>query len=224
MAASHNSTSSQGKKNRREAARETARVDREAEKKRRRRNRVLLQGGIGIGILAVIAIIGLVVVNFSSPGSPGPRNMASGGILFAAKSSAVAPVLTDRAPANGALTPTKTNAGDGIAHIVTYVDWACPACKSFEATYTTKIASLVSAGKATLEVHPISILDRNYAGSRYSSRAANVAACVANFIPARYLDAQTAFYENQPAEGTTGLTNAGMIRLLKNAGINDPGD
>ena len=222
MAPSGNSNSPQGKKDRREAARETARREREAEKKRQRRNRIFLQGGIGIGIIAVIAVIALFFVNSSAPGGPGPNNMASGGIVLVGKSGAVAPVTTGPAPANGALTPTKTTAGDGVAHIVTYEDWSCPSCKSFEATYASKIAALVGNGTATLEVHPVAILDRNYPGSRYSSRAANVAACVANYAPSKFMDAQSSFYKNQPAEGSSGLSNSAMITLLKAAGVNDP--
>jgi hypothetical protein len=41
-----------------------------------------------------------------------------------------------------------------------------PACKSFEATYASQIQQLVANGSATLEVHTISILDRNYLTSR----------------------------------------------------------
>jgi protein-disulfide isomerase len=219
MAASGNN-SPQGKKDRREHARETARLEREAQKKRDRRNRVFLQGGIGVGVLVIIAVIALVLVNVNKPGAPGPLNMASQGILFTGKSGAVTPTKTAGAPADGAATPTKLSSTD-VAHITTYVDWACPVCKTFESTYATQIAQLVAGGSATLEVHPIAILDNSYPGSRYSSRAANAAACIANFLPAKFLDAQTAFYGNQPAEGSSGLTNAAMISLLKGAGIDD---
>ncbi|MET4780584.1 thioredoxin domain-containing protein [Glaciihabitans sp. UYNi722] len=220
MAASGNN-SPQGKKDRREQARETARLEREAQKKRDRRNKVFLQGGIGLGVLVVIAIIALVLVNLNQPGAPGPLNMASQGILFTGKSGAVTPTKTAGAPADGAATPTKLSSKN-VAHITTYVDWACPVCKTFESSYATQIAQLVASGSATLEVHPIAILDNNYPGSRYSSRAANAAACVANFAPTKFLDAQTAFYDHQPAEGSSGLTNQAMISLLKNAGIDDP--
>ena len=64
----------------REAAREKARVNREEQKKKERRNRFLLQGGIVVGALAIVAIVGLVIVNSVKPEGPGPLNMASDGI------------------------------------------------------------------------------------------------------------------------------------------------
>jgi protein-disulfide isomerase len=221
MAPTGNTNSTQGKKDRRESARETARIEREAEKRRQRRNKIFLQGGLVIGVLAIIAIAAVLIVGGTRGGgsSVGPLNMASGGILFSGQSGSVVPTKTAAAPASGKLTPTKTDNTAGVANIVTYVDWACPVCKTFEATYASDLAKLVASGGATLEVHPIAILDQNYAGSRYSSRAANVAACVANFDPAKFLDAQTAFYTNQPAEGSTGLTNAAMKTLLSGAGV-----
>ena len=214
-----------GKKDRREAARETARLEREAEKKRERRNKIFLQGGIGVAVIAIVAVIVLVITGMNNAPTAtaskvSPKNMASDGILFTGDGSAVtatttAAVSVDKVPA---VTATKAPTDSGVAHIVTYIDWACPACKSFEAAYTSGIISLVKSGKATLDVHPISILDGNYPGSRYASRAANVAACVANFEPEKFLDVQTAFYENQPAEGSSGLTNTAMKTLVKNAG------
>jgi len=224
MVPTGNTNSAPGKKDRREAARETARSEREAEKKRQRRNRIFLQGGIGIAVIAIVAIVAVVVVgtNRGSDGGVGPRNMASAGILFTGKSGAITPTTTAAAPASGVLTPTKADTAANVARIVTYVDWACPACKSFEASYAKNISSLVASGGATLEVHTVAILDQNYAGSRYSSRAANVAACVANHDPGKFLDAQTAFYANQPAERTSGLSNSAMKKLLSDTGITDP--
>jgi len=221
MAASGTSNSPQGKKDRREAARETARLERETERKRKRRNKIVLQSGISIAILAVIAIVVAIVVQPSTPGAPGPKNMASSGILFTGKGGVTTATITVAAAANGKPKATKTNTSDGLAHIVTYVDWACPACKSFEATYASQIQQLVANGSATLEVHTISILDRNYLTSRYASRAANAAACIANYQPSKFLGAQTVFYEKQPKEGTSGLTDTQIKALVTDAGISD---
>ncbi|MBG6107262.1 thioredoxin domain-containing protein [Frigoribacterium sp. CG_9.8] len=221
MAASGTSPSSQGKKDRREAARETARLEREAEKKRQRRNKIFLQGGIGIAILAVIAVVVAIVVQPATPGAPGPRNMASSGILFTGQGGVATATTTAAAAADGKPKATQTNTSDGLVHIVTYVDWACPACKTFEATYASQIQQLVASGSATLEVHPISILDRNYGTSRYATRAANAAACVANYQPAKFLDTQKEFYDKQPTEGTSGLTDTQIKALVTNAGVTD---
>ena len=210
-----------GKKDRREEAREKARIEREAQKRRERRSRFLLQGGIGLAVVAIIVVVVLVIVNVNKPvagAGKTPKNMAGNGILFTGVSGK-AVATTTPAPAGNATVNPAASPDDGKAHITTYVDWACPVCKSFEAAYSDSIQSLVASGDATLSVHPVAILDRNYAGSRYSSRAANAAACVANYDPQNFLTAQGLFYTNQPAEGSTGLTNSGIKSLLKQAGV-----
>ena len=64
-----------------EAAREKARELRVQQKKKDRRNKVLLQSGIAVGIVAVVAVISLIVVNSFRPEGPGPANMASDGMI-----------------------------------------------------------------------------------------------------------------------------------------------
>jgi protein-disulfide isomerase len=209
------------KKARRDHARETARIEREAEKKRRTRNRIFIQGGVVVGVLA-LALVGVLIFNgatSSSAPSAGPKNMISDGILFSGAD--VAPVETAAIPIDGAPTATTSDATDGVAAVETYVDWTCPICQTFEATYSDSLASLVAAGTATLEVHPVAILDGSYVGSRYSSRAANAAACIANYDPDDFLAAQTAMYDNQGTEGTTGLTNANIKSILADAGVSN---
>jgi protein-disulfide isomerase len=210
-----------GKKDRREEAREKARIEREAQKRRERRNKFLLQGGIGLAVVAIIIVVVLVVVNVNKPvvgAGETPKNMGGNGILFTGVGGK-AVATTTKAPSPTATVNPAASPDDGKAHITTYVDWACPVCKSFEAAYSDSIQSLVASGDATLSVHPVAILDRNYAGSRYSSRAANAAACVANYDPQNFLAAQGLFYTNQPAEGSTGLSNSGIKSLLKQAGV-----
>ena len=51
------------KNQRRDQAREQARLAREEEKKREKRNRLLLQGGIVLGVVAILAVVALVAVN-----------------------------------------------------------------------------------------------------------------------------------------------------------------
>jgi len=211
----------QTKNQRREAAREAARLEREKQKQRDRLRRWLIPTVSTVAILAIAAAIVWAFVS-NQPAAQsvaGPRNMISDGILFTADDSgAVVPVETGAIPPSG--TPTPTDQGDdGLAHIVTYVDFSCPACKSFEEAYSTSIQALVAAGVATLEVHPIAILDRAYLSSRYSSRSNNVGACVADAAPESFLDVMTALYTNQPAEGTSGLTDAELIDVVHGAGL-----
>lgn len=210
------------KKNRRDHARDAARDLREAERKRRVRNRILLQGGIAVGLIAVTVVVVLVVVAVTRPSSSnsaGPANMASGGIEFTQSGADAAYTPGPGLAAGATPSDSPTDPGDGRTHLVEYLDWSCPNCKSFEAAYAEPLLAMVKAGTATIEFRPVAILDRLSLGARYSSRAANVAACVANYDPAHFLDAQNAFYAHQPEENTTGLTDDAILSLLTGAGL-----
>ena len=69
--------------------------------------------------------------------------------------------------------------GDGENTLDTYIDFMCPVCNQFEQAYGETIQSLVDDGTITLNIHPISILDRESQGTEYSTRAANAMYCVA---------------------------------------------
>jgi protein-disulfide isomerase len=216
------------KDSRRQSAREKAKVRREEERRRQRRNRIVIQGGIGAAILAAVVVTLLVVSTSNGSANPtpstgaGPKNMATDGIVFHGVSGSVEPVSTAGVAAKGTPEPVATSNADGTAKVVTYIDWACPVCKQFEGSYATQILDLVAQGKATLEIHPVSILDRNFQDSRYASRAANAAACVANYEPSRFLTVQSAFFDNQPAEESAGLTNSQIKALIEKAGVDNP--
>jgi protein-disulfide isomerase len=222
------SDSRQTKSARREHARELARQQQAAREHRRRRNRWLLQGGIGAAIVAIAVVVVLVIAgNANTAASPattaaGPANMATNGIQFHGVDGKVEPVTTAGVPAGGTPAPVATSNSDGSAKVVLYIDWACPVCKEFEATYSAKILDLVGQGKATLEIHPVSILDTHYGTSQYASRAANAAACVANYSPDDFLAVQSEFYDNQPQEGSSGLTNDQIKDLVQKGGATDP--
>ncbi|RPE79210.1 protein-disulfide isomerase [Curtobacterium sp. PhB142] len=209
------------KNERRQHAREVSRQRADAEKRRKRRNKWFLQGGIGLGIIAIAAIITLVVVNVNNApavSAAGPKNMATGAIQFTGEGGEVTPVTTKAVTAKGTPSAVPTSNTDGAVAVTEYVDWACPVCKQFEAAYADQILDKVKSGDATLAIQPVSILDRSYQSSRYASRAANAAMCVANYAPDKFLDVQTQFFDNQPTEGTSGLTNAEIAKLVQAGG------
>ncbi|MDM4761690.1 thioredoxin domain-containing protein [Galbitalea sp. SE-J8] len=212
------------KRARRDHAREVARELREKERKRKRRNRLFIQGGVVVGILAIVAVVVIVIVSVNAPAGPGPKNMANGGIEFTANAdgTGVSAVTGPGTAAGATNSPVDySNTTDGVVQVDTYIDWACPACQQFEQQFSADLASAVAAGQITLTVHPVAILDRSY-GTRYASRAANVAACVANYDPQKFLDVQSQFYENQPQEGSDGLDTAAILGLVKAGGVDDP--
>jgi protein-disulfide isomerase len=210
------SNNQQGKKDRREAAREKARLEREAEKRRQRRNRIFIQGGIGVVVLAIVAVVALVIVNVNKPAGPGPLNMASDGILLSGANMTATKTTAIKAGA----TPVVTNTTKlkPMVNIVTYIDYQCPYCQQFETTNADQIATWVKAAQATIEIHPIAILDSSSLGNKYSTRAANAAACVANYDPNNYYAVNTALFANQPAEKTSGKTDSELFSTVSGAG------
>lgn len=209
------------KNEKREAAREKARVLREEQKKKERRTKILLQGGIVIAALAIIAVIALVIFNSIRPAGPGPLNMASDGIQL---SQGAIATETPALAADEQPVPNVRDEASGVLDIQMYVDYLCPICGAFEATNGEYISSLLENGNTTVEVHPIAILDRLSQGTKYSTRASNAAACVANFSPNQFYDFHNLLFANQPAENTTGLTDDQLIDLTVQAGVENPDD
>jgi protein-disulfide isomerase len=206
---------------RRDAAREAARIQREKAKKQERLRRWLIPTSVTVVVLAIATVVTLVIVN-SAPApqtDAGPKNMLSDGIVLVGEDGAMVPVKTPAIPAKG--TPTPTEQDDSVTNIVMYVDFSCPACQAFEATNSPYIEELVASGEATLEVHPIAILDHAYQGTLYSTRSNNAGACVANYEPESFYEFMAAMYVNQPAESSTGLTNGEIVQVAQQAGIDN---
>jgi protein-disulfide isomerase len=203
----------------REAAREKARELREGQKKRERRNKWLIQGGVIVAVVAIAALIGGLIFNSIKPDGPGPANMASDGILLTGVDGVITPTETPALAAGETPTPTVPDDSGTVANIVTYIDYLCPFCGQFETTNSDSIRTMVESGAATIEVHPIALLTNKSAGTQYSLRAANAAACVANTSPDSFFDFNELLFENQPEETSTGLDNAEIKALAKQAGV-----
>lgn len=207
------------KDQRREQAREIARLEREERQKSQRRNSILIRVGATVAIVGVLAAVGWGIWAGTRPAGPGPVNMASDGILFTGTDDGtIEAVQTGAVQADGTPIPTDPDAYDVPARIVTYIDYGCPFCNQFETTNASQINDLVSAGYATLEVHPLAILDRVFLGTEYSTRAANAMACVAVSEPDTFLDANAALFAAQPAEQTEGLSDDEIRDILDSAG------
>jgi len=210
------------KRERRDAAREKARITRETEARRRRRNKWFAQGGLVVGVLAVIGVIALVITRSLAPAGPGPLNMASDGLVLSGDGTSVSAATTDALAADAE--PVASTAGTAEKpSIVVYLDYLCPYCGQFDTTNAEQLTTWVSQGDVDLEIHPLGFLDNASLGTKYSTRSANAFACVANYDPDAALDVNTALFAQQPAENTSGLTDAELVSLVEGAGADDPG-
>jgi protein-disulfide isomerase len=109
--------------------------------------------------------------------------------------------------------------GDGDQSMDTYIDFMCPVCNQFEQTYGEAIQGLVTDGTITLNIHPISILDRASQGTEYSTRAANAMYCVAAADGTAAVPFMQAMFANQPEEGTAGLTDEQILAIAAGVGV-----
>lgn len=109
--------------------------------------------------------------------------------------------------------------GDGDQTLDLYLDFMCPICNQFETTYGEEIQDLVSDGTITLNIHPISILDRYSQGTNYSTRSANAMYCVAEADPDAAVPFMQAMFTNQPDENSSGLTDAQILDIASGVGV-----
>ncbi|PZF63182.1 hypothetical protein DEJ33_14250 [Curtobacterium sp. MCPF17_047] len=193
---------------RRAAARERAQRTRAQQKRRQRGARLGLQIGLGVVLVAAATIVTLVLVNSSRPAGPGPDTMADGGITISTGLKAVEPGAVSSGPSAG-----ETASADPV-RITLYVDYLCPICGAFESTNSEYIEGLVDSGAATIDIHPVAILSNRSQGTKYSLRAANAAACVAQESPDSFFAVNKALFAKQPEEGTPGLTDEQLASVI----------
>lgn len=215
---SNDTTSRLSKNERRAQAREQARVAREAEKKREKRRRLYIQGGVVLGVVAILAVVGLVLTQSLKPAGPGPKNMVSGAAVFT-KDLKVVPSAALQDPKADRVAP-ETNREELPLDVTVYVDYMCPACGNFEAQNGVMLENYVGSGDANLAVYPINFLDGQSLGTKYSTRAANAFGCLVEQQP----DVAFEFHkrllspEVQPGEGTPGLDDKELLKQAEAAG------
>jgi protein-disulfide isomerase len=153
--------------------------------------------GISIAVVVVLAALGALVVFLNNQASaPG-----------------VAPQSAIINEETGAV-----SFGTGEDEVDTFVDFLCPACNAFEQQYGEKLQNAAANNEITLNVHPISILDRLSQNTKYSTRAASASYCVAAEAPDAYLDFFNLLFANQPAENSTGLSDDELTALAEQVG------
>ncbi len=199
----------------REAARERARELRDQHRKTERRRRLIVLGAVGGGVLVLVGVIWIVLASFATSGGRGPLNMQSDGIRIGAGFEAVRTpgIAEGREPRPSASNPPQ------VADIQIYLDYLCPNCGLFEERNGDQIAAWVESGAATVEYHPIALLTSKSAGTQYSMRAANAAACVAEYAPDDFFDFNAALFADQPEQGSPGLSDEEILDRAASADV-----
>lgn len=187
---------------RREAQREALRQQRQAELRRQRSVRIVIIAVITVIALALLSVAGLFIYRAATADKQ-PVTMPTG-------VSEDAPYLTFGA-----------EEGSGAPVVDLNLDFMCPYCGQFDGVNSADIQELVENDQMTLHLTPRRFLDANSTSGDYSTRAANALVCVYEENPDNALAFTTLMYENQPAEGSAGLTDDQILEYAKQAGASD---
>ncbi|WP_448631009.1 DsbA family protein [Cellulomonas soli] len=210
------------RKQRRALAREQEKLDRQRRAARRRRRRIVL--GVGLPLAAVATVAGVVLTVRSRAAAAeraavraaavGPQNMLSDGIVLAGDGTALSAVPTAAIDAGAEPVPTTVDRSSGVLDIVLYADYRSADAATFWTAVSTDLESWVTAGKATLELHPLAL-----GGDDYALRAVGAMGCVADTAPDSAFVAHSALLTAQPDLDDDGLDTAGIESLLSGVGV-----
>lgn len=204
--------------NRRNKARENARQIAAAQDKKEKTAKTILYVGIGVVVVVVAAIVGVLIFQQSKPGVT-PANYVAGGVSMAKDGQVVQPKQMPDGEESDLPTPAEAGAKDNAATVTVYLDFQCPGCKAFEETNAETLEKLADEGSIVLEYKPVSILDRASSGNEYSTRSANLAACVIDSQPETARDLFPAMYAQQPGEGANGRTDEELLKVAEEVGV-----
>lgn len=168
----------------------------EQQKAAERRRRVTLWTTIGVVVVLVAAGI-------------------TGYAVMSKKSSSDAGKLT--VPSLAVDSGTAFTVGTGPVTVDLYEDFMCPICHDFENQSGATVKQLIADKKVTVRYHPVAILDASSSGTNYSTRAAGAAAAAGQ--EGKFAEYHDVLYANQPAEGSSGLTDSKLISLGKSVGL-----
>ncbi|MFX0579783.1 DsbA family protein [Nocardia nepalensis] len=177
-----------------------------------RNRKILIQVAVAVVLIGLVAAIGIGIavknakkndLGATPSIAPTASQLRNGGTA----------TITD----NGAVRIGKPDAKVTVRIVA---DLQCPACKGFEAANAQVVQDAVENGTAVVEYNIISFLDKA-STTKYSSRAANASYCVAEADPSKYLGWLATMYEQQPREGSAGLTDDQLIDITKGVGYPD---
>jgi len=171
---------------------------------RKARQRRIVQVVGGLVILGLVVAIVVAVIN-ATGGSDRDVEGPTGEVV-------VPQNLTESGAA-------PVGATDAPVTVEIYYDYMCPACGAFEAVNGDELDRLMTDGVARIELRPISFLDEQSEGTRYSTRAANAFATVVDGAPDLSWTFHRALYAGQPEEGTEGLSDEEIAAIAADAEV-----
>ncbi|MBO0854204.1 MAG: thioredoxin domain-containing protein [Nocardia sp.] len=175
---------------------------------------IAIQIAVAAVLIALIAAIGISIAVKQHK-----KNDNAGATPTVGSSQASPSGLTGSITDKGAIRIGKPGAKSTLNVVA---DLQCPSCKMFESANGQAITNAVNSGTTTVEYNIIAFLDQSSQGTRYSSRAANAAYCVAGSDPGKFLPWLISMYDQQPEEGSQGLPDGKLVQIAQSAGYTDP--
>jgi protein-disulfide isomerase len=174
----------------------------EATRREARRRRVVTL----VGALVILALVAAIVVAVLRAAQEDTGGSGSGEVTVPANvTDGSIPVGPDAAPVT----------------VAVYFDYMCPGCARFEAANGAELSRMVEEGDLRVELRPISFLDQTSRGTQYSTRAANAVATVADSSVDDVWEFHQGLYEQQPREGSTGLSDDQIADIASETGVPD---
>lgn len=195
---------------------------RKEQERQARRNKI-----VSISVLVVVVLAAVAVVGFTLKTQKDNEARYSSAVFGAGAQNVVAPALADvpapsTASDEGGIPVSAAGVGETGADdvvVTIYFDFMCPYCGQFDEANSADLEALAAEDGVTIDYRPISFLDAQSKGTNYSSRAANAAAVVADQDGEHFSAFVTGLYENQPSEGSTGLSDDEIRDIAVEAGV-----
>ena len=182
-------------------------------KQRRDNKRNMVFAGLGaVLIAAVVVAVGLFIAKAGVGGAY--QNYGSGDYKAPSAADESGGIFVGKDGIAGG-----SEANEDAVRIDLYEDPICPACGAFNFYTGEELTALRESGDIALYYHPISYFDNTSRNTKYSTRAVNALATVAEYDPANFEAFWHALFLGQPEEGTKGLTNEEIAAIATEAGV-----
>jgi len=190
------------KQERRDAAREQARKLREAQKRREKRNRLLIIAGVVVFIGIVAAALFTIISNANRSPLEGVDAEPAG-------------VNASGAIQVGADGVGSVNEGAPVVDI--YLDYLCTYCAQFEELNAGVLDELAANGEATVNYHPVTYIG----ASDFNLRGANALGEVATQSPEHFGAFNEQLFAAQGEGGATPLSDEQIAEVAREVGVPD---
>jgi protein-disulfide isomerase len=156
----------------------------------------------------------------NSGSDKGTRNLVIGMVAFIVAVGIIFSFISNRASSNFAI-PAAVSEADGYGIVLNptatptidiWIDYQCPACRTFEVLNGAYINEVIAQKKAKVVFHPLTFLGAE------SIIAANAAACAAD--ENKFVDMNLALFQNQPRNENSGTWQTdSMLAIGESVGI-----